>query len=185
MRCFIGIPIPENLKRKITELQKQFENFDIKFVETENLHFNFKFLGEISDPEFEKTKDILQEVSKQFKPFEIDITSLGVFPSKNYIRVIWIGVREGFQNLVALANVIDDSLAEIVPKEPKKFQPHLTLGRVKSPGNKAELISTIQRHENIEIGKMKIDRTVLFESRLSPSGPVYSEIFSKSFNHLL
>ena len=144
MRAFIGIPITENLKKRIVDVQKNFSSFDIKFVEIENLHFNFKFLGEISDEQVEKIKKSLEETAKQFEPFEIDISGIGVFPSKNYIRVIWIGVKEGFQNMVALANAIDDSLSEIFPKEMQKFQPHLTLGRVRSSRNKSELINIVQ-----------------------------------------
>ncbi len=178
MRTFIGIPIPENLKHEIIKIQNHFSSFDIKFVEVENLHFNLKFLGEVSEQNVEKIKKILEETAKQFEPFEIDIAGLGVFPSKSYIRVIWIGVKEGFQNLIALANAIDNSLAEIVPIEVKKFQPHLTLGRVRSPEDKSALINAIQKNQNVEIGKMKIDRVILFESRLSPKGPVYSEVFS-------
>ena len=30
----------------------------------------------------------------------------------------------------------------------------------------------------MEIGKMKIDRVILFKSLLSPKGPTYEEIFS-------
>ena len=44
MRAFIAIEIPEELKVRISKVREDFRDFDIKFVEKENFHFNLKFL---------------------------------------------------------------------------------------------------------------------------------------------
>jgi len=177
MRAFLGISIPDELKRKILEIQKKFSGFDIKFVEPENLHFNLKFFREISDEQVEGLKKILGEISKKYEPFEIEIKGLGVFPNKNYIRVVWTGVKEGFNAITSLAEAIQDSIESIGFLREEKFVPHLTLGRVRTARNKEELKILIEELENIEIGKMEVDTIKLFRSKLSPSGPVYEEVF--------
>lgn len=178
MRAFLGISIPDDLKRKILEVQKKFSDFDIKFVEPENLHFNLKFFREIDGENIEKLRAILAEITKKYEPFEIEIRGLGVFPSKNYIRVVWIGVKEGFNTLTSLAEEIQDSIEALgFPKE-EKFVPHLTLGRVRTARNKENLKKNVEELEDIEIGKMKIEDIKLFKSKLSSNGPIYEEVFN-------
>jgi len=178
MRAFLGISIPEDLKQKIMQIQDNFSDFDIKFVETENLHFNLRFFEEIEDDRIEGLKKSLEEVCKSFEPFEINITGLGFFPNKNYIRVIWIGVKEGHEQFVAFASTIDNALNNFGFLREENFVPHLTLGRVRSGRNKNELLLAIRKLENLEIGKMKINEIKLFQSILTRNGPVYKEVFT-------
>jgi len=49
MRAFLGISIPDSLKPKILRIQDKFDDFDIKFVEKENLHFNLRFFRDIEE----------------------------------------------------------------------------------------------------------------------------------------
>ena len=63
----------------------------------------------------------------------------------------------------------------------QQFVPHLTLGRVRSERNSNELITLLKKYDNVEIGKMKIESITLFQSVLSPNGPVYKEVFNIKF----
>jgi 2'-5' RNA ligase len=177
MRAFLGIPIPEELRTKILQTQKEFSDFDIKFVEPENLHFNLKFFREISDENVEKLRTILQEICKKFQAFTIKIEGLGAFPNKNYIRVVWIGVKEGHNTMVSLAENIQNSIESLEFFEEEKFVPHLTLGRVRTARNKEGLKIKINELEGLEIGSMSVEEIVLFQSKLSPKGPEYEEVF--------
>ena len=110
MRAFLGISIPEELKPRIASIQDNFLDFDVKLVEQENLHFNLKFFKELRDDDVEKLKKLLNDVCKRFQPFSIKISGVGAFPSKNYIRVLWLGVKDGYQTLASLAETIENSL---------------------------------------------------------------------------
>ncbi len=177
MRAFLGIPVSNELKSKILAIQKRFSNFDIKFVEPENLHFNLKFFREIRNEEIDKLKQILEQISEKFEPFEIEIKGIGAFPSKNYIRVIWLGVKEGYNTMISLAEIIQDSIEVLGFLKEGRFVPHLTLGRVRTARNKENLRSLIEELKDVEIGKMKVDTVKLFKSKLSPQGPIYEEVF--------
>jgi len=178
MRAFLGVSMPQELVQRILKVQEKLSDFDIKFVEKENLHFNIKFFRDIEEEKLSKLKEILKDVCSQFEKFDIKIVGIGTFPSKTYIRVIWIGVKDGYTNFVNLANLINDSLQSLGFEREERFIPHLTLGRVRSGRNKEKLIVLTRELENIEIGKMKVERIVLFQSKLSPKGPVYQEVFS-------
>jgi 2'-5' RNA ligase len=177
MRAFLGIPIPEELKPRIESIQDKFSDFDIKFVELENLHFNLKFFEEIDKDKVDQLKKGLEDICKQFQPFEIKIAGVGAFPSKNYVRVIWLGVKDGYQTLISLAEMIENALEALGFETEERFVPHLTLGRVRSGRNKNEMIVLLKELENIEVGKMKVDEIILFQSKLTPSGPIYEEFF--------
>jgi 2'-5' RNA ligase len=177
MRAFLGISIPEELKPRIISIQDKFLDFDIKFVEQENLHFNLKFFRELSDDDVERLKKLLDDVCKRFQPFNIKISGVGAFPNKNYIRVLWLGVKDGYQILASLAEMIENSLESLGYESEEKFVPHLTLGRVRSGRNKNEMIVLLKELEDVEIGEMEIKEITLFQSKLSPDGPVYEELF--------
>jgi len=177
MRTFVAVLIPEELKDKIINLQNKFSLFDIKLVEKENLHFNLKFLGEVPESSINQIKEKLKIAVKIFEPFKIKIAGVGAFPSKTYIRVIWLGVKDGYQNLLALANSIEDTLADF-RRENRKFEPHLTLGRIRSGKNKEDLKALVDSMKDFEIGEMEVKEIKLMQSKLSPKGPEYSEVFS-------
>jgi len=177
MRAFLGIDIPNELKQKIIYIQDRFSDFDIKFVEPENLHFNLKFFEDIDEKKVEKLKEVLETVCKQFKPFEINISGLGAFPTRSYVRVIWLGVKEGYQTFLSLAQTIDNAIETLGFRKEHRFVPHLTLGRVRSGRNKNELLILMRKLEDFEIGKMMVGKIILFQSKLSPKGPIYEEVF--------
>ncbi len=181
MRAFLGIPIPDDLKLKIVRIQKKFEEFDVKLVEKENLHFNLRFFGEIEDEKIKNVKNVLEKVATKFEPFDINISGIGAFPSKNYVRVVWLGVKEGLQTFKTLEDIISDHLASLGFEKDSRFVPHLTLGRVRSGRNKNEIVTLMEKMVDVEIGKMKINRITLFQSKLSTSGPRYDGVFSVSF----
>jgi RNA 2',3'-cyclic 3'-phosphodiesterase len=177
MRAFIGIPIPDELKPRITSIQERFSGLDIKFVEKENLHFNLKFFEELSEKDAEKLKGALEQVCKSFQPFEIEVAGLGAFPNDEYIRVFWIGVKDGYQTIVSLAESIDNALSSIGYPAEDRFVPHLTLGRVRSSRNKDDLLAKMNQLKDEEVGKMKVYEIKLFESKLGQNGSVYEEVF--------
>ena len=67
----------------------------------------------------------------KFSPFSLTLDKIGVFPSENYIRVVWVGVKPT-EDVIELQRKIEDSLEEFKFKEDLKFHPHITLARVKS-----------------------------------------------------
>jgi len=172
MRCFIAVPVPEELKEKVIEVQDKIEQSgaDLKLVEKKNLHFTVKFLGEISDKQIEEVKQFLDDLGES--SFEISIKGLGVFPSEDYIKTIWLGVEKNREKLLELVGKINQDLDE-VRKEKRKPEAHLTLARVKSAKKKEKLKRLIKELKGIEIGQMKVDSLKLMVSELTPEGPKY------------
>lgn len=174
VRSFIAVDIAEELLPKIVEVQAQITEGRIKFVEPENVHFTLKFLGEITD---EKAQDVikkLQEICSTFSPFPIHIKDIGAFPSFNYMKVIWIGVES--EEFFTLSTLVDSGMGNLGFRQEKTIIPHLTIGRVKAPGNKARLQTQVKALQNTDVGEMTVDTIILKKSELTRKGPVYSNI---------
>ena len=171
MRCFVAIDINDSLRQKIVNLQKELAPLFIgKLVEPENLHFTLKFLGEIHDEQVNDVKIALAGIANNFEKFDIDIIGIGAFPSKGYVRVVWIGAPKLFN----LQKAVCDSL-ESFGKE-KDITPHLTIARVKNVKDKKMLAEFFRKHENINLGTLAITNIKLKKSTLVATGPIYEDV---------
>ncbi len=172
MRLFVGVPLPDNLRTAVFEYVRRWRSriSGIKYVEPENLHITLKFIGEVDDSRVPAIKDLLSSV--QTHPFTINARGVGAFPSSSSPRVVWVGIREGFEDLVALSRDIDDLLvSEGIPRERKASHPHITIGRVKRYD--PEITRFLARDIDLEFGSFTFERFALFRSTLTPDGPIY------------
>ncbi len=178
MRCFLGVKLSKEIVSEVAKAREKFEKIDadIKTVENENLHLTVKFLGKTDEKDLHKI-DILNDTLEEFDPFMIKLKDVGVFPSADYIKTIWVGIDKGNEMFVELIKNIEDSLAKIGFESSKNSPvPHATIARVKSGKNKDMIKNTLEELHNRSFGKMKVDRITLFKSKLRPIGPTYEKI---------
>ena len=174
VRSFIAVELDEPLIPLVVNLQSQITEGKIKFVEPENLHFTLKFLGDITD---KKAQDVLvkmKEICSAFKPFTITIKGVGAFPSLNYMKVIWIGVES--EEFYTLSKLVDSGMGKLGFKQERTIVPHLTVGRVKAPGNKSKFRAQVEALQNTVIGDMVVTSVTLKKSELTRKGPIYTNI---------
>jgi 2'-5' RNA ligase len=79
-----------------------------------------------------------------------------------------------------LANAIDNALSGIgFQKETRPFAAHLTIGRVRSPKNKAALKEKMLSAQGFKLAiqsPLSITSVILFKSTLTPTGPIYTKL---------
>ena len=149
---------------------------DIKPVERENIHITLRFLGEIKQ---ERVQEIIEQMKQiQFARFTADFRGLGVFPGLHRPTVIWIGIEKGAEELSRIFETLEQGLKALgVRPDSKGFTPHLTIARVKSGRNRAELVRTISELRDVEFGSMNVDSVRLKKSTLTPKGPIYEDLY--------
>jgi len=174
MRSFIAVELDEALIPKVVDVQSRITEGKIKFVEPENLHFTLKFLGEITEQKAQKVTGQLREVCSAFSPFPVLLKGTGVFPSLNYMKVIWIGAES--ETFLTLSKLVDSGMGKLGFKQERNIIPHLTVGRVKGVGNKVRLQEQIQAVQDIDIGSMTVDSVKIKKSELTRKGPIYTDI---------
>ena len=176
IRTFIAIDIP--VSQKVTEIINELKKtqIDAKIVETENMHLTLKFLGDIDENLIDEIEKIIKDAILNMQPFEITLKNLGVFPNQKYMKVAWIGV-ENAEHLKKIAETIDTKLKDLgFEKEKRPFSVHLTIARIKSAKNKEKLIDLIDKYQNTELQKIKINKIILKKSILTPKGPIYTNL---------
>jgi 2'-5' RNA ligase len=58
--------------------------------------------------------------------------------------------------------------------EDRPFRPHLTVARIKVPARAGRVVHALEAHKDVDLGKITIDRIVLYQSTLKPTGPAYT-----------
>lgn len=187
MRLFIALPFSQEIREKIVSVQEELKKTeaDIKWVEEENLHITLKFLGAVAETDVEKVRQIVRQTGDEFSSFEIELCTLGVFPSLNSPRVIWLGAERGKEKAEAIFQKLEEKLLPLgFRREERIFLAHLTLGRIRfskhhpspiQPTN-IKLKGKIESLDKILIGKDTISSIQLVQSLLSKHGPHYSVV---------
>ncbi len=176
IRVFIAVDIP--FSQKILEVINELKKIQLnaKIVEIENLHLTLKFLGDTDENLIDKIGDIISNVIIDVPSFEITLEKMGVFPNQKYIKVVWIGV-ENTEILKKIAEKIDSKLGDLgFEKERRSFSAHLTIARIKSPKNKEKLLGLLNKYQETNFQKFKVNKILLKKSVLTPEGPIYTNL---------
>jgi len=180
MRVFVAIDIDEETKKALGDLQQQLrgkvdiKKSDVKWVNPENVHLTLNFLGEIKDEKVVEVCKIVKDVAGRYESFELDVKSVGYFGGRS-ARVLWVGAGAGNEQLQQLQEDIDMQLSEAGwPKETRKFAGHLTLCRIRKPAAGIKLAQVSEDYKEYKLGTIAADSVVVYQSELTPKGPVYT-----------
>ena len=177
IRSFLAIEIPKPILKKIEEIQGDFRSThaDVRWVSPEKIHLTLKFFGNIEESRIDPIFKSIEEPIRNTPPFSLKVHGVGAFPNMKNPRVIWMGLVEGEEVLISLQKQIEAQLEKIgFQPEDRPFQPHLTLGRMKSSRGKEELAGRMEKYKEEEFGDFQIERVVLLKSELRPTGPIYT-----------
>jgi 2'-5' RNA ligase len=171
LRLFVGVDVPYNAELDALMRLVKSSGADIKPVEPENMHITLLFIGEVDERALTDVKQAVSSVS--FPKFALRLAGLGAFPNPFRPRVVWVGVREGVEELRSIHEQLRRNLIArgVRPEDEKEFSPHLTLGRVK--GAVGTLPQLIVKYQDYEVGTKEVSSIKLFKSTLTPKGPIY------------
>ena len=176
MRMFIAIDIGE--REEIVDMEKKLEKIQgrIKLVEPWNVHLTLKFLGETKEEIIPEIKKVMEKSVEGISPFSCNLIGMGAFPSMDYVKVIWIGLKDEGETKKIAQRLEEGLEAHGFKKEKRKFTPHITIARVKNLKEKKEMKSFLQEHANDSFGILNVNSIVLKKSELRKEGPIYETI---------
>lgn len=179
MRCFIGIGLPPAVRDAVADAVRgeSAGRGPVAWVAGRNLHVTLKFLGEIRPERVAALGEALAGVAAGFPPFDLDASGGGAFPGPRNPRVLWVGFREPLELVGKLQQNIENALSGAgFPREDRSFHPHITVGRVRGVLPPAWGDRFVQGLAGRDFGTVPVSSIVLFESRLSPGGAIYSVV---------
>lgn len=177
IRAFIAVEINDAIRAGLANVQSVLKeaNGHVSWVRPQNIHCTLVFLGDIFLDSVSAAAHALVQAASACRPFEIEISGIGYFGSARSPRIIWAGVAGQTDVLIKLQDKITAAVlpAGLKP-DLKPFSPHLTIGRVRSNRNAADLIRALEENKSKSFGKLSVQRIVLMQSRLTAKGPEYT-----------
>ena len=177
MRAFIGIGLPDGVRASLARLQGELgeAGADVKWTAPALLHVTLKFLDEISGTQRQAVDTLLQRVAFHEPAFTFGIEGVGAFPSVQAPRVVWVGLSEGREAVVRIAQAIEREAQPLgLCCEGRPFSPHLTLGRVRTSRQLAELSRRLSDAHWVAPPPWRVSSLTLYQSVLGANGPVYT-----------
>jgi 2'-5' RNA ligase len=178
MRVFIAFDVDDP---KIVDEVEKIQGFLIgegvkgTFPKGDQLHVTVKFLGETPDDKVMTLQKLLSEID--VTEFYVRFDGVGGFPSLSYPRVVVVKIVEN-EILYTLFKEIERVTSKLgYPREGRPFKPHLTICRVKKKWSWKKHLKSYLSGISLDLS-MKIDRFKLKKSVLTPSGPIYEDIYT-------
>lgn len=177
MRLFVSIDL--DATDELRAAQAPFEDLDgIRIVDPERVHFTLKFLGEVARERVSALETALENAvgDAEVRPFDVHVGGYGAFPNHDYISVIWVGVRNGGEQLHRLHDAIEAQTVDLgFDPEDHEFTPHATIARMDHAEEKAR-VQDVLDERNPDLGSIHVSEITLTESTLTPDGPEYETV---------
>jgi len=134
-RIFLAINLPDQIKKKLLEYQRQWADLPVRWTKEPSLHITLVFIGYVGDEEMLEICQLTRQAAQKHQPFEIKLKRICLGPPNRPARMIWL---EGEANF-ALAKLKQD-LEEVLlnsaksgfnRRENRPFRVHITLARIR------------------------------------------------------
>jgi len=173
MRLFVAIPLCERAKAAVEAVQARLDQG--RLVPEENWHITLAFLDD-------QPRDVLEELDQTLRDiracaFEINFCDAEVKGGRK-AELAWLNVADApeLTNLQRAVRGAVHLCGVTIPRA--RFRPHVTLsrfGRASSPPHTrlAAWLSGVNPHR---AGPFPVDVFSLYQSTLTPEGPIYEEL---------
>jgi 2'-5' RNA ligase len=175
MRVFLAISIPDDVKARLAAASQRLAPVavDVTWRKRDQFHLTLAFLGEVSPAILPHLTAAAERVCAARPAFVCRAYGFGFFGTKRNPRTLWAGVAP----TPALDSLYDGLWGELMKfgyeNNEIEFRPHITLGRSRESTRNHPVVQAMAADEECAFGEWEVTRITLYESRLTPRGPVY------------
>lgn len=146
-----------------------------KWVELNNLHFTYQFLGDVETKIIPELRNSLKDYLINYES-KLIISGLSALPKLNFPKILYVKVQNEDDLVINTQKQIENVLISWgFQPENRAFTPHITLLRIKQ-FERNKFIETINKYKDFEIGVMDRFKIAIVESELTKYGPIYRKI---------
>ena len=176
VRLFVGLTLPHSVKQELLGLMAGLEG--VKWQREDQLHLTLNFIGEVPEPQAAEVGLALSAVP--FAPFALRLEGVDIFGHRRRPRMLWTGVRqENIEQLQHLHAKIGRVLQGCgLEADPRKYVPHVTLGRFKGRARRVGLY--LEYHSGYKSPAFEANAMTLYRSHLGHQGSHYVVVSSYS-----
>ena len=168
-RLFIAIDLPDKITESLNALDPHYRG--LIFSAPSQIHLTLAFFVAVDLATASALKEKLASIS--FRAFFLPVVGLGTFSRKGTPHILWVGVGHGHPHLFQLHKRVNEAaLACNLPIEERAWTPHFTIarGRGISP---ALMQSFLKKHRDYDAGMIHVEEFHLYQSTLTPAGPMH------------
>lgn len=186
IRAFFALPLPDDVKRALLDsasrmMQKaERSRLGPRWQTGEKLHLTLKFLGWVPPEAVTPLWQMAAEAVADLAPIAATLEGLSAFPKLRYARVLIARLSDPERRLAELATRLEKG-AEVlgIPSEDREFRAHVTLARIKQPGNVKDWIDAA----DFTPREVRFDELCLYESKLTPEMSFYRVLERARFHN--
>ena len=179
IRAFLAIELPDSLRPGLAQVQEELKRSraDVRWVRGGQHSPDLEILRQRPGGRDRPSGPGSPAGGGRGGPLQLQATSAGAFPSPHAPRVVWLGLGGDVLPLTQLYYRLEKAFVALgyLP-EGRAFNPHLTLGRVKSPANRERLARLLAKLPPLNWPPFEVKELILFQSVLSPQGSTYTPL---------
>ncbi|HNX00791.1 MAG TPA: RNA 2',3'-cyclic phosphodiesterase [Candidatus Cloacimonadota bacterium] len=183
MRLFLAFELPREIQRTISDLLVLYKKrypVGVNWVAPHQMHFTVQFMGEINTQDLPELREFIASKVGLLYPVLIQYLGCEIYPANNP-KLVWLKFKSEDKGIPKFLQEFRKFFRELgYEPDMKPLQYHVTLGRIKTP-----LPVASEREINgafLPLTECKLSNLVLFESRLTPTGPIYRAIDEYDLN---
>lgn len=181
VRAFFALPVPDEALELLLQVQERMKRragrsrLSPRWTTREQLHVTLEFLGWIDEENVPALSSAVEQLGASTPEVDTRLDQLGAFGSVRRARVLVAHVEDAGAVIRTLAERLEVVAEEIgVPRETRDFRAHVTLARIKRPGDVSDWIEAA-RFEPITV---RFNELRLYRSVLKPTGSEYTVLSS-------
>jgi len=183
LRCFVGVGLDSTLRCALEGCAGAVGAVDRgwlgeKWVASENLHLTLHFIGDVPERDVEPLSARLGSVIESHQSFELPFEGVAASPNARRARMLWAE----FADPDGACAKLSGDLAAVTTQleygtQRRAFRPHVTLCRARRPHRiDPDAVAAATEHVSARCDSMSVPSATLLASRLTPRGPVYTEV---------
>ena len=181
MRLFVAIAPPSAVLDELDALVEPLRagRPDLRWTNREAWHVTLAFLGQVDESAAARLLPCLERAARWHDQMRLGFAGAGAFPAAARANVLWSGLSGDRRALAGLAESVAAGASRAgatPPDKGRRFQPHLTLARCRTPADVTGLVSALGGYQG---QPWTADRVHLVRSRLGATEhPRYTSLAS-------
>ena len=169
-RLFVSIDPPPSVRKILADLDPHIR--DVRWTVGDQIHLTLGFFPDVPDDVDLALREKLEAI--EFGAFFLPVESIGTFPPKGIVKIIWTGIGAGHPHLFQLHKRVQDVAFQVgIEPELRTWHPHFTLARCRDVP-RSVLAKFLKLNGHINAGMFRVEAFHLYCSELTPAGPIHT-----------
>lgn len=173
-RLFVSLNLPVDIIEQIILIRDDiWDDKNLKWEPKEKLHLTIKFIGDVSPQITDNISNELMFI-ENYSSIKCEFNKFDFFYRDGKPKIIWVGLETDVFLKRLIAEINDRLSKYSISVENRKFNPHITLLRIKNDMG----INFVNSFKNFTFKPILFmaNSISLYKSILHPEGSIYSEI---------